>query len=81
MNAEIREMLLGHKIGLASCYYRPTEEEMYREYQKAFDNLTINEEIRLRKQVKILEVEKSRLDKLEESLHLIWEPLRTILKE
>lgn len=36
VNPEIREMLLGHKIGLASCYYRPTEQEMYAEYQKAF---------------------------------------------
>ena len=28
VNPEIREMLLGHKIGLASAYYRPTEQEM-----------------------------------------------------
>ena len=42
VNAEIREMLLGHKIGLVSCYYRPTVEEMYGEYEKAIDNLTIS---------------------------------------
>ena len=48
VNPEIREMLLGHKIGLASCYYRPTQEKMYQEYQKAFNNLTINEENRLK---------------------------------
>jgi integrase len=48
VNPEIREMLLGHKIGLASCYYRPTEEEMYQEYQKSVNNLTINEEYRLK---------------------------------
>ena len=51
VNPEIREMLLGHKIGLASCYYRPTEEEMLNEYMKAVNNLTINEENRLRKRV------------------------------
>jgi integrase len=28
LNPEIREMLLGHKIGLTSCYYKPTEQEM-----------------------------------------------------
>ena len=28
LNPEIREMLLGHKIGLSSAYYRPTESEM-----------------------------------------------------
>jgi hypothetical protein len=69
-------MLLGHKIGLASCYYRPTEEEMLEEYQKAVDSLTINEEFRLRKKVKILEVEKSRLDQLELSLKRLEEKYR-----
>ena len=34
VNPEIREMLLGHKIGLASCYYRPTEEEMYADMKR-----------------------------------------------
>jgi len=68
VNPEIREMLLGHKIGLTGCYYRPTEEKMYQEYEKAIDNLTINEESKLKRKVKILEVEKSRLDQLELSL-------------
>jgi hypothetical protein len=27
VNPEIREMLLGHKIGLAAAYYRPVFEE------------------------------------------------------
>lgn len=44
INPEIREMLLGHKIGLASSYFKPTEQEMLNEYLKAVDNLTINEE-------------------------------------
>jgi integrase len=35
VNPEIREMLLGHKIGLASCYYRPTQQEMFQEYEMA----------------------------------------------
>ena len=45
VNPEIREMLLGHKIGLSSCYYRPTEDKVYQEYLKAVDLLTINEEM------------------------------------
>jgi len=48
INPEIREMLLGHKIALASCYYRPTAEEIYAEYEKAVNNLTINEGNRLK---------------------------------
>lgn len=51
VNSEIREMLLGHNIGLASAYYRPTDEEMYQEYLKAVNHLTINDENRLRKRV------------------------------
>jgi hypothetical protein len=58
-------MLLGHKIGLASCYYRPTENEMLQEYYKAVILLTINEENRLRNKVKVLEVEKSKIDALQ----------------
>jgi integrase/recombinase XerD len=68
VNPEIREMLLGHKIGLASAYYRPTEDEMYLEYEKALDNLTINEENRLRRKVETLTIEKSRLDRIEEKM-------------
>lgn len=62
VNPEVREMLLGHKIGLASCYYKPTEDEMFAEYEKAIDLLTINEENRLRKKVEMLTIEKSKAD-------------------
>jgi integrase len=62
LNPEIREMLLGHKIGLTGCYYRPTPQEMYEEYQKAIDNLTIDPANRLKRKVETLQVEKSILD-------------------
>jgi len=62
VNPEIREMLLGHKIGLASCYYRPTEEDMYLEYEKAIDNLTIDPSQRLQKKVEMLTIEASKAD-------------------
>ena len=61
-------MLLGHKIGLASSYYRPTEEEMYEEYSKAIDNLTIDPANRIQRKVETLTIEKSRLDRLEENI-------------
>jgi len=64
VNPEIREMLLGHSIGLASAYYKPTEDEMLDEYMKAVDNLTINEENRLKRKVQKLEVEKSQIEAL-----------------
>lgn len=65
LNPEIREMLLGHKIGLASAYYKPTEQEMLNEYLKALDLLTINEENRLRKKVETLTIEKSQIEALQ----------------
>jgi hypothetical protein len=55
-------MLLGHGIGLAGAYYKPTEDEMLEEYMKAADNLTINEENRLKKKVEMLTIEKSKVD-------------------
>jgi len=64
LNAEIREMMLGHKIGLASCYYRPTVQEMLNEYLKAVNLLTINEENRLKLELKKVQVEKSQLETL-----------------
>ena len=66
LNPEIREMLLDHKIGLASAYYKPTEQEMLHEYMKAVNLLTINEENRLKQKVETLEIEKSQLATLKE---------------
>ena len=57
-------MLLGHKIGLSSAYYRPSEEEMFTEYEKAIDALTIDPANRLRKKVEKLEVEKTQFEQL-----------------
>jgi integrase len=54
---EIREMLLGHKIGLVGAYYKPTEREMLDEYLKVVDALTINEENRLKRVNQQLKIE------------------------
>jgi integrase len=35
LNPEIREMLLGHKIGLTGVYYKPTVQDMLNEYYRA----------------------------------------------
>jgi integrase len=67
------EILMGHSIGISDSYYRATEKELLNDYLKAIDFLTINEENRLRNKVKILEVEKSRLDHLEFTLKRLEE--------
>jgi integrase len=68
VNPEIREMLLGHKIGLASSYYKPTVDEIMVEYEKAIDNLTIDPANRLQRKIETLTIEKSRLDRIEEKM-------------
>jgi hypothetical protein len=64
VNPEIREMLLGHSIGLASSYYRPTEQEMFEEYQKAENALTIDPTQRLVRENKQLKFENSQMSDL-----------------
>ena len=57
-------MLLGHNIGLAGAYYKPTEEDIQIEYEKAVDNLTIDPANRLQKKVDKLEIEKNQFERL-----------------
>lgn len=49
------EILMGHDIGLANSYYRPSEQELLDDYTKAVDLLTIfNDKSKLERQVKEL---------------------------
>jgi integrase len=59
-----RRMLEGHSVGIDEHYCKPSEEDLQEEYMKAADNLTINEENRLRKKVEKLEVEKNQFELL-----------------
>jgi len=68
VNAEARDMLMAHSIGLGDAYYRPDVGEILDEYLKAVDLLTINDENRLKRKVEILEVKKERIDQLEQTL-------------
>jgi hypothetical protein len=48
------ELLMGHNIGISKSYYKPTEKDLLEDYLKAADLLTINEEYKLKLQVKEL---------------------------
>ncbi len=75
----VLEYLMGHRSGNMKegisklmMTYDPSEEgELLTEYVKAIDNLTINEENRLRIKVVSLEAEKTRWDKIEARLAAI----------
>jgi integrase len=68
VNPEIREMLLGHSIGLSNSYYRPDATELLEEYLKAIDYLTISNENRLTKKVQQLTIHSDKLDDLHEEV-------------
>lgn len=65
LKTELRWSLEGHKLkGNDSNNIRTTDKRLQEEYEKAINHLTINEENRLRKKVKVLEIEKSELERL-----------------
>ena len=45
---------MGHNIGISKSYYKPTEKEVLEDYLKAVDLLTMDEENKLKTQVKEL---------------------------
>ncbi len=57
-----RRMLEGHSIGIDEHYCKPSEADLLEEYMKGVDNLTINEENRLKRKVEVLTIEKSKVD-------------------
>ena len=83
MKPAIKEMLMGHSIGLDDHYFKPSKNDVLQEYLKAIDALTINQENRLKiENIKI----KQRNDDLERnkdevlSLHKELEPLLELKK-
>ena len=64
-------MMLGLDIGLEKSDHRPRDEDVLAEYDKAINNLTINEENRLKIKVEKLEVEASQLQRLQGAVRLL----------
>lgn len=75
INPEIREMLLGHSIAISTAYFRPTEQEMLDEYLEVVDDLTVNEENRLKRENEELKTE------LEERFSIFASQLQEIKKK
>jgi integrase len=68
INPLIKEMLMGHHIGLEESYYRPMEEDIQTEYEKSIPFLTIDPNQRLKKE---LVDERRKITKLEALLDRI----------
>jgi len=43
VNQMVKELLMGHSVGLDNSYYRPNEQTMLVEYSKAINDLTIDD--------------------------------------
>lgn len=92
-----KEILMGHKReqGLDRHYYRPTSETLLNEYLKVVDDLTLNDEYRLSKQVQQLKekddynkyiIDKKLKDKdlaienMQEAMKTVYEQVETFTK-
>jgi 5'-deoxynucleotidase YfbR-like HD superfamily hydrolase len=58
------KLLMGQDIKLEASYFRPTEEFILSEYEKAIFDLTINPANRLQRKIDKLEVEKTQFEVL-----------------
>lgn len=65
VNQLIKELLMGHSVGLDNSYYRPNENKMLSEYMKAIDMLTIDSSHRLERKMQLLQQEKNQIEMLE----------------
>jgi len=66
INSNIAEKLMGHKNGLDGVYFVPSEEQLFAEFKKAIQSLTIDDSERLMFQNRLLADELSGQKKLEE---------------
>jgi integrase len=68
LNHEIRELLVDHTTQLDQNYFRPTEDQVLREYLKAEPYLTIDSSARLAQENQALKQEVNRFDKMEKQI-------------
>jgi len=59
MNHNNIKLLMDHSLGESQNYHRPSEEELLEDYLNAVDLLTINDENRLMKKIKLIKLRRS----------------------
>jgi integrase len=73
VDTEIAKVLTDHSIGVRGSYVEYTDDDLLEEYLKAVNNLTINEENRLKTENTKLKQAESKIESLEEQLKEIRE--------
>lgn len=89
MDSEIREMLVGHKLGVKGLYLKYNEEDRLQEYLKAVNLLTIDEANRLKTKVEELTIKnqsneyiiKTKLEQKDQEISALKRQLTPILKK
>ena len=80
---QTKELFMGHSIGLDDHYFTPGDTYVLQEYLKAVDNLTINEENRLRIKVEELTKKKNEIETMElkhrEEIKVIHEQMNQMM--
>ena len=71
VNSKVKEMLMGHSLGLDDNYFKPGENKILQEYLKAVDYLTINEENRLRKELGCEKQKGDELSKVKQQFNIM----------
>jgi integrase len=84
----IKEMLMGHSIGLDDHYFKPSKNDVLQEYLQAVDALTINEEnrlkienIKIKQRNDVLERDKYEIISLRKELEPLLALKNTLIKE
>jgi site-specific recombinase XerD len=77
VKTELRWLLEGHNLKANDGnYIRTSEKRLQQEYEKAIDNLTINEGNRLLKKVETLQIEKSQLQLIAQDVAMLKQKMK-----
>jgi len=79
INSNIAEKLMGHKNGLDGVYFVPSEEQLFAEFKKAIQSLTVDDSERLLFQNRKLEEELSKQARLEEENRSLQKKISEIM--
>ena len=72
LKTELRWLLEGHNLKANDASYVKTpEKRLQQEYEKAINDLTINEEFRLKKKIGVLQVEKTQLEAIAKDVQIL----------
>jgi len=80
VNDNVVEKMMGHKRGLDRSYLKPTKEQMFEEFKKGIPDLSIDSTQRLLIEKKVLEEEKSKLEKKNSEFEIINPYVKDLVK-